>query len=501
MVLGTASHAGKSMLAAALCRIFAQDGVRVAPFKAQNMSLNSAATPDGLEIGRAQALQAEAARVAPRVEMNPILLKPSSDRRSQVVMLGRIWGELDAFEYHRVRIAELFPLVVDAYQRLAAEYETIVLEGAGSPAEINLKAGDIVNMRMAEAADARCILVGDIDRGGVFAALLGTLELLEPAERARIRAFVINKFRGDPALLADGVTAMEQRLGIPCAGVVPWLDELGLDEEDSVALEDRPSAAAFRWRESDPGRALRVAVVALPHLANYTDFDALAAEPSVELGYARTAAELEDADLVVLPGTKATLADLQWLRERGLADALIAPSNGRMVLGICGGMQILGRTIADPIGVEGGGHAPGLGLLAIETVLQAEKVVRTVRGRFAQRTLFGTGIGDPAIAGYEIHVGATTSDPGVAPLLLLDGASGRLPDGAHDATGRVVGTYVHGLLAEDGARHAFVRAARAAAHLAPPANLATIGAQREARLDRLAAHVRAALDFDALLAR
>lgn len=499
MVLGTASHVGKSLLAAALCRIFAQDGLRVAPFKAQNMSLNSAATPDGLEIGRAQALQAEAAGIAPCVEMNPVLLKPTSDRRSQVVLLGRIWREVDAFEYHRLRTEELFPRVVDAYRRLAARHDLIVIEGAGSPAEINLKGGEIVNLRMAEAADARCVLVGDIDRGGVFAALLGTLELLELHERARIDSFVINKFRGDRALLDDGVAEIERRLGIPCAGVVPWLDEIGLDEEDSVALEERPRVAGLR-RQGDAGaeRALRVAVVALPQLANFTDFDALAAEPSVSLAYARTPEELAGADLVILPGTKATLADLRWLRGRRLDAELGRP--GRLLLGICGGMQMLGRRIADPHGIEGGGESAGLGLLPIETVLQAEKVVRLVRGSFAAE-LFGIPI-DPAasVSGYEIHVGATGADAGTRPLLRI-AAEGEalLAEGAQDAQGRVAGTYVHGLFAEDAARHAFIRAARAAAHLAPPAVLLPLGREREARLDRLAAHVRAALDLERLL--
>ncbi|HTV73656.1 MAG TPA: cobyric acid synthase [Candidatus Acidoferrales bacterium] len=502
MVLGTASHVGKSILVTALCRIFAQDGISVAPFKAQNMSLNSAATPDGLEIGRAQALQAEAAGIAARAEMNPVLLKPTGDRHSQVVVLGRIWGDVDAFSYHRRRGDELFPTVVCAYERLAEAHDMIVLEGAGSPAEINLKQTDIVNLRMAQAADARCILVGDIDRGGVFASLLGTLELLEPHERARIVAFVINKFRGDLRLLRDGIVQIERRLGIPCAGVVPWIADLRLDDEDSVSLEDRPRVTRLRWADGseDSSRALRVAVVALPHLSNFTDFDALAAEPSVELGYAKTPQELEHADLVILPGSKATIADLTWLREQGLADAVADTRRQKLVVGICGGMQMLGRTIADPYGVEGGGAAEGLGLLSIETLLRAQKTTTPVHGSFAASTLFGEELNSFEVSGYEIHVGETRLlDPAEPLLRIRRAATGEeCFDGASACGGRVVGTYVHGLFAPDEARHAFVCAARAAAGLAAAPRFANVGAERAAELDRLADHVRAALDLSLL---
>lgn len=502
MVLGTASHVGKSMMTAALCRIFAQDGMRVAPFKAQNMSLNSAATPDGLEIGRAQALQAEAARIAPSVDMNPILLKPTDERRSQVMLLGRIWGNVDAYDYHRRRVDELFPIVVDAYRRLADAYDIVVLEGAGSPAEINLKETDIVNLRMAQAADARCVLVGDIDRGGVFASLLGTLELLEPDERARIKAFVINKFRGDRALLDDGIARIERRVGIPCAGVVPWLDAINLDDEDGVSLEDRPRVAHFGRRAfDDPTRPLRVGVVALPHLANFTDFDALACEPSVELGYARTAEELERVDLIVVPGSKATLADLAWLREHGLSDAIVRAAQDALVFGICAGMQILGTTISDPEEMEGGGAANGLCLLSIDTVLHTDKITIPVRGRFAPSELFGeTLLEDAQIVGYEIHVGQTRRRAPAQPLLhiLRTGHAQAMLDGAISSCGRVAGTYVHGLFAEDAPRRVFIRAARAACDLAPAPRFADVAEQRARRLDRLAAHVRASLDLSAL---
>src|ERR1700678_2476682 len=303
MILGTASHVGKSLLTAGLGRIFSDDGIRVAPFKAQNMSLNSAATPDGREIGRAQALQAEACRVTPCAEMNPILMKPSSDTASQIVLLGRVWGQVTASDYHLRRVEDLFPTVLESYRALAARHDLMLLEGAGSPAEINLRKHDIVNMRMADAADAACLLVGDIDRGGVFAALLGTIELLEPEDRARIRGFVINKFRGDVELLRPGVEMIEQRLGIPCAGVVPFVRNLGLEEEDGVAMERKCAWQTNVNRESRE-RPLRIAVVAVPHIANFTDFDAFAAEPSVSLAFVDYPAHAALADVVILPGSK-----------------------------------------------------------------------------------------------------------------------------------------------------------------------------------------------------
>ncbi len=503
MVLGTASHVGKSVIAAAICRILANDGVRVAPFKAQNMSLNSAATPDGREIGRAQAMQAEAARIAPSVDMNPILLKPTSDRSSQVVLLGRACGVQSASEYHERRTLDYAPIVVDAYRRLAETYDVIVLEGAGSPAEINLKATDIVNMRMAEAADARCLLVGDIDRGGVFASLLGTLELLEGAERARIAAFAINKFRGDAALLEPGVRAIEARVGVPCAGVIPWLRDLGLDDEDSVALEDAPTVANRGWRESthDPARALRVAVVALPFLSNATDFSALAAEPDVDLAYARTPEDLAHADVAIVPGTKETLADRRWIRERGFDAAIASCAKRARVFGICGGLQMLGNRIDDPHGVESGASETGLGLLGIDTALAREKITEPVTIRPRTGAFFGIESRESEGIGYEIHVGHSTRSDAFSPFADVTRRGGeRIEDGARSADDRVAGTYVHGLFANDALRHAFVRAVRARSGLHPPIGLAPIAAERDARFERLAAHVRASLSLDALFA-
>jgi adenosylcobyric acid synthase len=505
MILGTASHVGKSILTAGLGRIFADEGYRVAPFKAQNMSLNSAATPDGGEIGRAQALQAEACRIISRVEMNPVLLKPSTDTGAQVILLGKIWGQITAWDYHTHRVEQLFPAVVDAYKRLAREHDVILLEGAGSPAEINLREHDIVNMRMAHAADAVCLLVGDIDRGGVFASLLGTLELLETEDRARIRGFLINKFRGDEPLLRPGVTAMESRLGLPCVGVVPYLPDLGLDEEDGVALEDRASAAR-RWKNREPGpaRPLRIGVVALPHMANFTDFDALALEPSVALAFLEQPEDMAIADLLVLPGSKQTLDDLEWLDRRGFAQKLRRLcENGVPLIGICGGFQMLGSSIEDPHGIENQGEScerKGLGLLPVRTVLGVEKTVRRVHGSL-RTSLFATDLSpETRFEGYEIHVGETFYAPGSRPLAEIrrQGIPRLVTDGAVSASGRVFGTYVHGCFDNDDFRHCFLAAARRAVDLAPAETWAHVAAEREARIDRLADHLKKSLDLDSI---
>jgi adenosylcobyric acid synthase len=497
MVLGTASNAGKSLTVAALCRIFADDGYDVAPFKAQNMSLNAAVTPDGREIGRAQAVQAECARRAAEVEMNPILLKPSGDRRSQVVLEGRVWDHVDAWDYHRRRTAELFPHVVAAYERLAARCDLIVLEGAGSPAEINLKNGDIVNLRMAAAAGAPCLLIADIDRGGAFAALAGTLALLEPHERARIGAFAITKFRGDEALLEPGLREMERRLGIPCAGVIPWIDAPGIDEEDGYLV----SPGLRAWPGDDgPRRRLRLAVVEFPHLANATDLDALAAEPRVAFRRISAATELAGADVVLLPGSKETASDLRWLRARGLDAAIVAHARTRPLLGICGGMQMLGLRIDDPLAVESGGSTDGLGLLPLVTTLAARKTTVRVTALVAGASFAGRPIAVTAFDGYEIHLGATSRTNGAPFAFVRDGAGRAREDGAVSADGLVTGTYVHGLFDDDAFRHAAVDALRARCGLSAAGAYGAWRAEREARYDRLATIVRTALDVP-LLAR
>jgi len=502
MVLGTGSHVGKSLLTAALCRIFRQDGWSVAPFKAQNMALNSAATPDGLEIGRAQAVQAEAAGVAASADMNPVLLKPERDTACQVIVQGRVLGRFEAADYHGGRTLELFPRVLESFERLAASHDLVVLEGAGSPAEFNLRDSDIVNMRMAEAADAACLLVGDIDRGGVFASLLGTLELLDPGERGRIRGFAVNRFRGDPSLLAPALPVFEARVGIPCLGVVPWLDEPGLEEEDGME-DGRRSRPAPAWREeTGPGRRLRVGVVALPHLANFTDFDALAAEPSVALAWLAAPEEVEGADLLVLPGTKHTLDDLRWLQSHGLGAAIAERARrGGATLGVCGGLQMLGERIDDEGGLEGGGGAPGLGLLPIRTRLGREKTVVRAEATRLEATFLGLPAGAAARPrGYEIHLGSSERAPGASPLLRLqrEGGGGPVLDGAVSADGGIAGSYLHGLLDDDAFRHAVLRALRQRLGMEPPTRLAYWNRERAARFDRLADHVRASLDIPAL---
>ena len=474
MVLGTSSHVGKSLITAALCRILAQRGYRVAPFKSQNMSLNSAATPDGLEIGRAQALQAEAAGIPASAHMNPILIKPSGDCSSQVIVRGRIWGQITAADYHQRRVEELLPVVRESYETLASQYDIIILEGAGSPAEINLKQHDIVNMRTAEMADAACLLVGDIDRGGVFASLLGTCELLEPEERRRIRGFCINKFRGDLSLLTPGVQMMEERLGKPCLGVIPYLANLALDEEDSVGLP----ATQATWGAAED--RIRIAVLALPSFSNFTDFDSLRAEPSVELLFCRSIAPLAQADVIILPGSKQTMNDLAWLRENGF-EAAICHHDGP-VIGICGGMQMLGREITDPSGIEQQGSVPGLSLLPIHTTMQTHKITRNCRGQVK-----ATG---QRVSGYEIHVGTTEYLQHAEPFAILDTGE---PDGC--VNGQVIGTYLHGIFDDDEFRHAFLSAVRGAA----PAQLNSWKAQRQESLNRLASTVSESLDIDRIL--
>jgi adenosylcobyric acid synthase len=492
MILGTASHVGKSLLTAGLGRIFSDEGTRVAPFKAQNMSLNSAATPDGREIGRAQALQAEACRVVPCAEMNPVLIKPSSDTGSQIVLLGRVWGQVTASDYHQHRVEDLFPAVLESYRTLAGRHELLLLEGAGSPAEINLREHDIVNMRMAHAANATCLLVGDIDRGGVFAALLGTMELLEPEDRARVRGFVINKFRGDSALLRPGVEMMERRLGISCAGVVPFVRNLGLEEEDSVAMEGRRTSARAWPTLETRERPLRVGVVALPHMANFTDFDALAMEPSVSLGYLEDPGPAELADVLILPGSKQTLDDLEWLRAWGFAERLAAFPG--LVIGICGGFQMLGLSIEDASGVESGGIArtmPGLGALQVRTVMRSDKTVSRAVGR-AQFP------GTPSFSGYEIHMGETQYLNGAKPFaeIVREGEQQTVRDGSIACSGRIWGTYVHGIFDDDFFRHRLIDSAREACGLAPAQSRVCATAERQARIDNWADHLRQSLNMN-----
>ena len=423
MVQGTMSGAGKSLLVTALCRIFRQDGLRVAPFKSQNMALNSYVTADGLELGRAQAAQAEAAGLDCDVRMNPILLKPSSDTGSQLIVMGEVRGQVDAAEYFRMK-KDLVPEILHAYESLAAENDVLVIEGAGSPAEINLRENDIVNMGLAELVNAPVLLVGDIDRGGVFAQLYGTLALLRPEEKKRVIGTVINKFRGDVRLLEPGLRQLEDLTGVPVLGVIPWL-ETDLDDEDSLAprLTRRPET-----------RPLDIAVIRLPHLSNFTDFTPLEQHPAVGLRYVNREEKLGNPDLVILPGTKNTIGDLRWLYRSGLGRAIRERwQSGTAVFGVCGGYQMLGERLFDPEGVEEQGEQDGLGLLPCRTVFTGEKT-RTRRRAVCEEGPFA----GAEIEGYEIHMGRTETAAG--PFCRLEDGT---PDGA--AGDRVFGTYLHGL--------------------------------------------------------
>jgi adenosylcobyric acid synthase len=470
MVCGTGSDAGKSRIVTGLCRSLARRGVSVAPFKAQNMALNSFVTAEGAEIGRAQGTQALAAGIEPHVDMNPILLKPTGERTSQVIVGGVPTGVLDAAAYHAAK-PDLRPVVLAALERLRASFDVVVLEGAGSPAEINLLDGDLVNLWLAGAAGVPAVLVGDIDRGGVSASLYGTVALLPGDLAGHIRAFVINKFRGDPGLLTPGLAELETRTGIPTVGVVPWQDGIDLDAEDSLALP-RPNTAA-------PG-GLDVAVVRFPRISNFTDLDPLAREPGVGVRYVDRPDALGDPDLVVLPGTKATVADLEWLRDTGFVPAL---ARCACLLGICGGYQMLGRTISDPDGVESERRrVTGLGLLDVDTTFAAGKVVRRRRG---------TAEGEP-VAGYQIHHGRVD---GAEPWIVLDDGSG---DGAVDAAGRVYGTTLHGLFESDGFRDRFLAgvARRRGRPFTPSGR--SFAAAREAQFDAVADLLEAHLDMAAI---
>jgi adenosylcobyric acid synthase len=500
MVLGTGSHVGKSLITAALCRIFAQEGYSVAPFKSQNMSLNSAATIEGLEIGRAQALQAEAAGTPPSVDMNPILLKPSGQMSSQIILRGKVWGQLSASDYHQRRVEEFMPVVRDSFEALTLRHDIVIIEGAGSPAEINLKDNDIVNMRIAAMADASCLLIGDIDRGGVFASLLGTIELLDRDEQDRIGGFVINKFRGNQELLDPGIRTIEQRLAKRCLGVVPYIDNLLLEEEDSLGLSFTDAATPAWSNTADGDRALRIAVVALPSFSNFTDFDALRSEPSVDLRLCRRPHELSHADVIILPGSKQTVDDLTWLRREGFERELLRFADSGLIVGICGGMQMLGRTIFDPEEMESNGTALGLNLLPFDTMMHSQKVTNLTTGRLSGNILFEQEVPDVQIKGYEIHLGQTTYLPSAAPFARLarrhlESEAAPHEDGCMAANTRVFGTYLHGIFDEDEFRHAFLLAARAFHKLSADVTLENFKQKREQSFDRLANTVRASLDM------
>ncbi len=472
MFQGTGSDVGKSLVVAGLARAFANRGLSVRPFKPQNMSNNAAVTADGGEIGRAQALQARAARIAATADMNPVLLKPQSETGAQVIVQGRMFGSARAADYHTLK-PQLMARVLESFGRLAAGADLVLVEGAGSPAEINLRKGDIANMGFASAAGVPVVLVGDIDRGGVIAAFAGTMALLPPDERRLVAGCIVNKFRGDMALFDDGRRAIEEHAHISCLGVVPWFADARL-----LPAEDGASLAS---RYAGRGGAIKIRVPHLPCIANTDDLDPLAAEPDVDLALLEAGEALPgDCDAVLLPGSKATIADLAFLRAQGWdIDIAAHVRRGGVVAGLCGGYQMLGRTIADPGGIEGpAGVVPGLGLLAVDTVLAPEKTLREVEANDGH-----TGC---AVRGYEIHLGRTSGN--AAPLLSLDG----VPEGA--CAGRVIGSYIHGLFASDAYRAHWLATLRAGRGTG-----IAYESQVDATLDRLAAHVAASIDLDRLL--
>ncbi|MDH4250248.1 MAG: cobyric acid synthase [Nitrospira sp.] len=502
-VLGTGSDVGKSLITAGICRLLHRTGVRVAPFKAQNMSLNSFVTPDGLEIGRAQALQAEACGLSPHVDMNPILLKPESDRCSQVVVLGKVLAKQEASAYYYDGRPRLWSVVTDSYARLSSQYDVMVIEGAGSAAEVNLRKWDLVNWPVVEFAEAQVLLVADIDRGGVFAQVVGTLDLLEPAERARVCGIIINKFRGDATLFADGVDFLESRTGIPVLGVVPFLRDLMLDQEDSLDLV-RHQQTSFA---SD---CINIAVILLPHMSNFTDFNVLMAEKDVALKYVSTPSALVDADSVIIPGSKNTLADLSYLRERGFAPLLDNHLQVRReLIGICGGYQMLGRRITDPDCVEQGGSSCGLGYLNTETEITSAKYTSQIEAY--PMDFFP--VGQSLVRGYQIHMGVTRRVNELPcfrvcrhSVLSEEGRQSMTThteefDGAMRHDGLVWGTYIHGVFDEPGFRRAWLNRTRERKGLLSldSHTSKSVTARLQGELDRWADHLSRNVDLSCLL--
>ena len=478
MVQGTMSNAGKSFVVAGLCRIFKQDGHRVAPFKSQNMALNSFITKEGLEMGRAQVMQAEAAGIDPLVCMNPILLKPTTDQGSQVIVNGEAIGNMPAKEYFKYK-TKLIPDIVKAFQKLESLVDIIVIEGAGSPAEINLKANDIVNMGIAKLVDAPVLLVGDIDRGGVFAQLLGTLMLLEEDEKERIKGLVINKFRGDKTILDPGITMLEEKGGIPVTGVLPYV-KLSLDDEDSLSE---------RLSNKEQG-IINIAVVRLPRISNFTDFSAFERIDGVKVQYVTKPEELKFADLAILPGSKNTIGDLKWLRESGMESSLYRFAQEKPIFGICGGFQMLGEEIFDPDGVEEGGQIRGMGMLLTKTILREKKTTVQVKGTIEKQEGFWDCLSDQAFAGYEIHAGETMPSDGgksLVPVVM--------------SCGDVCGTYVHGIFDQGDLAYRVAKALAEKKGVTLKAmDESDLKAFKESQYDALADEMRKYMDMDAVYA-
>lgn len=494
MVQGTMSNAGKSLLAAGLCRIFKQDGYSVAPFKSQNMALNSFITEEGLEMGRAQVMQAEAAGIKPSVYMNPILLKPTNDTGSQVIVNGEVLGNMSAREYFAYK-RRLFPDVMRAFESLAEQYDIIVIEGAGSPAEINLKADDIVNMGMAKRAHAPVLLVGDIDRGGVFAQLYGTVELLDEDERAMLKGLIINKFRGDKTILDPGVSMLEEKTGIPVVGVAPYLN---IEVEDEDSLTDRFS------RNSEVG-LIDIAVIRIPRISNFTDFNPFESISGVSLRYVHSVKELGNPDMIILPGTKNTMEDLLWMRQNGLEAAVLkAAAAGKVIFGVCGGYQMLGETLSDPHGVEAGGQIKGMGLLPMDTVFAEEKTRTRVKGKFAPLQGILEGLSGTQLEGYEIHMGESVRREDAGQMTEIANYAAQSDstlkaDGAY--RNNVYGTYVHGVFDKEEVAVRIVEGlARAKGISMEDINAVDYQAFKESQYDILAAALREHLDMDRIYA-
>ncbi len=452
MIQGSSSSAGKSLLVTALCRIYARRGIKVAPFKAQNMSNNAAVCADGSEIGRAQALQAAAAGLAPTVDMNPVLIKPEADSRSQIILMGRVWQTLEAKNYYEKK-AILWEHVIESLNRLRTSHDLIIIEGAGSPAELNLRASDIVNMAVARYVHSPVLLVGDIDRGGIFAQLLGTLLLLEPDERALVRALVVNKFRGDLSLFDDGIQILEQKGDVPVLGVIPYLKDLHLPDEDAVSVETFLSAP-----QPASVKQTNIAVLALPRIANFDDFDPLKAEPGVRVRYVTSVNELGNPDAIIIPGTKSAIADLDWLRQSGLAEAAsYFAQQGGAVVGICGGYQMLGESIYDLHHVESkADYVSGLELLPITTQFVKEKATFQAHARIHCKDGWMSRLNDSIISGYEIHMGETQTQSSWLEITHRNGGQVKVPDGSVSFNGKIWGCYLHGIFANDLFRHVWL---------------------------------------------
>lgn len=494
MLQGTSSHVGKSIITTALCRILYQDGYKVVPFKAQNMALNSYVTKNGEEMGRAQVAQAEAAHLEPMVEMNPVLLKPTGNSCSQVILMGKPVGNMSAKEYHQGYSLKALSAVKDCLNKLARDFDVIVIEGAGSPAEVNLKANDIVNMRVAKIVSAPVLLIADIDRGGALASIIGTLELLEPDERHLVKGIIINKFRGDINLLKPALKFLEQKTGKPVIGVIPHIDDIGIDDEDSVVLDDKSVVVK---------RDIEVAVIRTPKISNFTDFDAFASENDVTVRFVQKGEPIGHPDLVILPGSKNTTEDLLYLRENGYEHELLTlVATGTPVVGICGGYQMLGKEIRDPHHTESKlDKITGIGLLDIVTTFAAEKTTHQVRAQCIRHKFLGIDITELDLSGYEIHMGKTDFNSAVDHAFTITARSGQavsIVDGVVRADGLVMGTYIHGIFDNNNYRRALINALRARKGLPPLVINNDIRARKEKSYDNLAAIVRNSFDMKLL---